>query len=61
MKIVGIITRRPEKRITNAPSKDSAVNNIEIENVGIAQNKNFLSLVKNGNAMKNIANGIKKN
>ena len=58
---MGIITRRPEKRITNAPSKDSAVNNIEIENVGIAQNKNFLSVLKNGNAIKKTASGNKKN
>ena len=33
----------------------------EIENVGIAQYKNFLSLLKNGSAIKKIANGNKKN
>ena len=42
-------------------SKPNTANNIEIENVGIAQNRNFLSLWKNGNTRKKIANGIKKN
>ncbi len=59
-KVEGKIT---EKMITltSGLSKPNTVNNIEIENVGIAQNKNFLSLWKNGNAIKKIANGIKKN
>ena len=42
-------------------SKHNTVNNIEIENVGMTQNKNFLSLWKNGNAIKKTANGNKKN
>jgi hypothetical protein len=33
----------------------------EIENVGIAQNRNLLFFLKNGNAIIKIANGNKKN
>ena len=52
-----------EKRtvLISGLSKHNTANNIEIENVGIAQNRNFLSLWKNGKAIKKIANGNKKN
>ena len=60
VKIVGKITEKIIT-LTSGLSKPNTVNNIEIENVGIAQNKNFLSLWKNVNAIKKIANGIKKN
>ena len=64
MKIVGKIIRMPPKPVTKpipGLSKHNDVSNNEIVNVGMAQNKNFLSLLKNGNAIKKIAKGIKKN
>ena len=64
MKMVGMITRNPPYPVTKTIpglSKADAINNNEIENVGIAQYKNFLSLLKNGSAIKKIANGNKKN
>ena len=62
--MVGRITRNPPYPVTKSIpglSKYDAINNNEIENVGIAQYKNFLSFLKNGNVIKNIANGSKKN
>jgi len=60
MKIVGNMTETRTVLISGL-SKHNTANNTETENVGIAQNRNFLSLWKNGNAIKKIANGNKKN
>ena len=51
MNNVGNITRNPPYPQTNAIpglSNDNVVNNNETANVGIAQNKNLLSCLKNG-------------
>ena len=65
MNIVGIKTRAPhhnlEQKSIPGLSNNNVVNNNEPENVGIAQSKNLLSFLKNGNAIKNTANGNKKN
>ena len=75
MKIVGSKTRYPVIVIFNPGvsevsesipinsglSTNDAVNNNEIENKGIAHSKNLLSCLKNGNAIKNAANGKKRN
>ena len=64
MNNVGSITRippYPQTKLIPGLSNDSVVNNNEMANIGIAQNKNLLSFLKNGNAMINAANGSKKN
>ena len=48
-------------KLAGGLSNSNVANNSETENVGIAQNKNLLSLLKNGNAMKNNPSGNKKN